>query len=581
MSTTAQQDARTTGKQFLGWFDRLTGPALVGLAIAVLLPACDCHPPRHKPWRHAPEPVIEPSAALRQSEAVAAEANRIGALRRREHTLRVHMDAQLRHLNPLVSPSLWTTRIVADTVFETLVRYQPPPGGSGSGPGEYAPGLASSWQISSGGREIRIDLEADATFHDGRRVSSVDVQFSLDAARNPRVKADELRLQLADVAGIDLLTSRSLRVRLNRPNGYVLRALASVPILPAHLYESSLRGLAGKVVVGSGPYQYVSSKDGVIRLTRFPDYWGPAPAIDNLEFVYEPDAARVLTAAKRGELDVIPAMIAAHYPEQASAPGLASDFRALRLRPTVLRYLVVNSRTPPFDDVSVRLAVALIIDRKTMIKTLHDGLARPVAGPVWPGGLGDGAAPAAPEHDPAEAARLLDLAGWRDSDGDGRRERAGERLHVAMLTLEKADAEREIIVKALRRAGFTVEQRRGNAAVLRNRMRAGEFDLAMLELRGEVDQDLAPLLESGGALNYGGFSDRRVDQGLMALRGAWEPASRAPLMADLAAAVAAAAPLVPILALDPYGLIHKRVGGAVVWNGWISLRDLSLAQGVE
>lgn len=548
--------------------------ALVGAA-ALAVPGCDCHPPRSKPWRHQRELPVEPGSSVHRSELVAQEARRLEAMRRRDHTLRVLVDGEPRHLNPMVSPSVWTTRIVSDTVFETLIRYQPPAGGAGSGPGRYQPGLAQSWQISPGGREIRIELQPDVSFHDGHRMSSMDVQFSLDAARAAGTHADHLRAQLADVAGVDLVTSHSVRIRLNRANGYILRVLAEVPILPARVYKDHLRGKSGPVV-GTGPYRFESWKDDVIRLTRFPDYWGPAPAIEDLEFVYEPDAARALTAAKRGELDLVPALIPEHYPEQATAPGLASDFGPLRLRPTRFRYLILDTREPPFDDVRVRAAVNLLIDRAGLIKNVYHGLARSVSGPVWPGGPGDGPAPAAPQYDPAEAARLLDAAGWRDVDGDGRRERDGSKLSASMLCLDDDDPERDEIVAALRRSGFHIELRRGNAAVLLNRLRAGDFDLATLDWAGEVDQDLAPLVESGGDLNFGGFSDQRVDHILAGLRAVWEPASRAPLMADLAAALATAAPLVPIVAPDPYGLLNQRVKGAVVWNGWIALRDLRL-----
>jgi peptide/nickel transport system substrate-binding protein len=440
--------------------------------------------------------------------------------------------------------------------------------------------LASAWHVGPGGHEIRIDLRPDVRFHDGSKLSAVDVQFSLDAARRPHTGADFLRALLADVVAVEIANSRTVRISLSRPNGYVLRALAAVPILPEHVYLRKLSPTRGPVV-GTGPYKLVYWRDDVVRLERFPDYWGDAPAIPDIEFAYEPDSARALTAAKRNELDLVPALIAEHHPEQPSAPGLARSFVPIRLRPATFRYLAMDVREPPLDDVRVRHAIALLVDRKTIVKKIHDGLARPVAGPVWPGGPGDGASPAAPEHDPAEAGRLLDAAGWRDTDGDGHREREGGRLRVSLLALDREDTERKMLVDSLRRAGFFVEVRRGTPAVLMNRLRSGDFDLAMLDWRGAVDQSLAPLLETGGSLNFGHFSDKSVDRELAALRAAWEPPSRTPHMAGLAAAFAKTWPIVPITAPDPYGLIHKRVRGAVVWNGWISLRRLSLEQAAE
>ena len=494
------------------------------------------------------------------------------------------MDRQPRHLNPMVTPSRWALRAVQDTVFETLVRYRPPPGGAGSGPGRYEPGLARSWSVAPSGREIRVDLEPEVAFHDGRRLTSVDVQFSLDSARSPRIAAPHLRRQLSDVLAVELLGARTLRIRLARPNGYILRALADVPILPAHVYQDKLVTRKGPVV-GTGPYRLESWQDDVIRLARHDGYWGRAPGITNIELVYQPDAAVALTAAKRGELDLVPELIPAHYPEQASAPGVVSSFVPLRLRPPDVRYVVMSASKPPLDDPRMRHALALLVDRAALIKEVHDGLARPIAGPIWPGGPGDGPAPAPPAFDPGRAARLMDSAGWRDRDGDGVRERDGARLQLVVLAVEDSDpplrAERDQVLRGFRRAGIRLDLRIGTPAVLRNRLRDGDFDLAFIDWRSGVDSDLAPLMETGGSDNHGRLSNRRIDSALAALRLAWNPSSRAPLMAELARAFATTWPIVPLSAPEPYGLVHRRVRGVVVWNGWISLRDLSLAPSTE
>ncbi|WP_428264742.1 ABC transporter substrate-binding protein [Haliangium sp.] len=564
------------------------GIALVALVVTAAA-GCEGPPARSKPWR---QPVAEPESARPPgptSAVIATEAERREALQRRAHTLRIHMDETPRHLNPLVTPSRWTLRVAADTVFESLIRFEPPPGGAGAGPGVYQPGLARSWTVAPSGREIRFELQPEVRFHDGTRLSSVDVQFSLDTARSPRGPAEHLQDRLGDIAGVDILGPRTVRVRLSRPNGYVLRALADVPIVPAQVYQGRGRLRAGRgKVVGTGPYRLADWEDDRIRLERNDDYWGPAPAIDHLEFVYEPDAARALTAAKRGEFDLVPALIPAHYPEQASAPGLASEFAPLRLRPPAMRYLVVNAGRPPFDDVRVRHALALLIDHAGLSKEAHDGLARVVAGPIWPGGPGHGPAPAVPDYDPERAGALLDAAGWRDGDGDGHRERAGDALRLVVLTTEDDDGdrdarrdqrERERVLAHLRRSGIQIDRRVGSAAVLRNRLRDGDFDLAFVSWRAGVDRDLAPLLGSVGALNLGRFSEPRVDAVLDALRDCWEPAARAPHMAELARLEVETWPLVALVAPDPYGLVHRRVRGVSVWDGWISLRSLSLDSG--
>jgi peptide/nickel transport system substrate-binding protein len=554
----------------------LTSLALLGIS------GCDCNGPRGKPWRHEPDP-RSLAAAEPRSEALDQEQETSDVLADRAHTLRIHMDAEPRALNPLVAPSVWARRATMGTVFETLIRYEPPPGGAGSGPGTYAPGLARSWRVMPDGKEIRFYLEPGVKFHDGRTMSSVDVQFTLDAIRDPRYGVDHLRPLLADVFAVELITPKEVRVVLYRPNGWVLRLLAEIPILPMHVYDGSFN--SGGKIVGTGPWQLASWKDRVVRLTRFGGYWGTAPAIDDIELAYEPDAARVLTEAKRGAYDLIPALIPAHWPEQASAPGIASSFTALELRPPRLRYLAFGC-APPLDDARVRKAISLLVDRKRLAKDALDGLARPIAGPVWPGGPGDGPAPPAPEQDPAAAARLLDAAGWIDSDKDGVRDRGGQRLHVVALVLEKPDPpagaprhdpERAALIEPLKRAGIAVEVRAGPEAVVMNRVRGGDFGITMLEAALPVDMDLSPLLGTGGSMAYGGCGNRRVDAALAALDGAWEPSARVGLIGELAAALADTWPIAGLVAPSPQGLIHERVQGAVVWDGWIDLKRLTLA----
>ena len=100
MSPTGQQDVGRPARR----------PRVSWLVVATLLgasgPGCDCHPPRSKPWRHSREPKIEAGDPAQRSELAAVEARRADALRRREHTLRILIDAEPRHLEPLAAPSL-------------------------------------------------------------------------------------------------------------------------------------------------------------------------------------------------------------------------------------------------------------------------------------------------------------------------------------------------------------------------------------------------------------------------------------------------------------------------------------------
>lgn len=547
---------------------------LVSAGFFLGLVACQGTPPRADKWRDQP---IEESAQDRGKPAqLGDEGDRAQPRRDRRRTLRIHMNADPGSLNPMSRPSEWSLRITLDNVFETLLRYRPSPG---AGPGVYEAGLARSWTISPGGREIRLLLQPEARFQDGKAVTALDVQFSIEAAMTKRGGAEHHRRALADLMAVEIVSRDQVRLRLERANCFVLRELASVPILPEHIYRKRIAQRSGEWI-GSGPYKVSATEGEDLVLSRDPNYWGKAPAIEYIHFVRHQDSALALREAKEGNMDIVPELIAEHYPDQTLAPGMIKNFSGLQLRPATFSYMVLDTSEPPFDDVNVRRAIAHLVDSEGLLAATG-GLTRRVAGPIWPGGPGDGAAPTAPAHNLAEGARLLQLAGWRDDDGDGVRARTGQRLMITVLATEGAHPLRDLMLKALRKAGFVLDLRVGSAAVLRNRFRDAEFDLAFATWSGDFDRDLSPLFAGGGKQNYGRFRSASMDALLEQIQATWEPANRAPLLGSLAEALRRSMPIVALSAPHPRGLVHTRVQGLAPWNGWFSVRDLSLAEDVH
>ncbi len=560
--------------------------AVMGVACA----ACES-PARVKPWRHAPDPTAEgvraPGSPALADVSTAAELRAA-----RAHTLRIQLDADPGRLHPLLAPTTWGRRITLGAVFEPLLRYLPPEPGQTAG--RYAPRIARAWRVMPSGLEIRIEIQQGVKFHDGRQLTTSDVQFTLDAIRDPRRGVAHLYPMLADIEAVELITTYELRIRIKRRGwsesanageagkaGWVLRALAEIPILPTHIYDGSL--LAGGALIGSGPWKLASQKGGTVHLSRFDKYWGGPAAIADLELVYQPDAAVALVEAKRGDYDIIPALIAAHYPEQANAPGIAAAFRALDLRPLRMRLLTFNAQRPAVADAGVRHALALLVNRRDIEKRVFAGLARPALWPIWPGGFVSAPEAAVPAFDPAAARVLLDAAGWTDSDKDGIRDRAGTQLRLVMVGVEHKQTmdssgppvktERDYFVDAARRIGVVIEVKTGGESWVEKRLDEGAYDIAEVEWTGMVDMDLSSRL---GSKHPQLASSPRLDRVLDAMGAAWDPAERARLGIELAAALAETWPIAGIVADAPKGLVHKRVRNVKIWDGWIDLTQLAL-----
>src|SRR5262249_16097364 len=154
-----------------------------------------------------------------------------------------------------------------------------------------------------------------------------------------------LRSVLAAIATVEVWGPRDLRVTLRRPDGYALRALAEVPMLPAARAEHDRH----RSPVGTGPYRLEPSpRRHPIVPERFAAYWGAGPAIPGVELVGVPDAARALAQARDGQIDVLPSLIPAHWPVPAD---VAAAFAPLELAPARFVAGVMNCRRGPFADV--------------------------------------------------------------------------------------------------------------------------------------------------------------------------------------------------------------------------------------
>ena len=536
--------------------------------------ACD-PPARSSAWK------VEQREERRRLDAPGTQAATTttgdGAANARAHTLRIQLEAEPRGLDPLSDPDLGAWWIVMGPVIEPVLRYAP---GAPGQPGVLGPGVASV-RATPGAALVRLTIRDGARFQDGQPVTSVDLQYSIDVARGRARVPARVKRGLATVTSVSLSGPREVVLVQGgvRSNPAVLRMLADVPVVPAHAYAP---GAFREHPIGSGPFKVVRWDRGQkIVLDRDPAYWGGAPPeagrVDHVEWIVEPDGARALMNAARGDLDVIPALSAAHHPEALTAPGIAPDFQPLDLAPAAFEAIVLDASKPPFDDARVRAALGIAIDRQKLVDTLSGGLARAIAAPVWPGGPIEGPAPTVPAPDLTRAGALLAAAGWIDGDGDGVRERMGARLRTPLLAIADLpdDAERDLVVAALRALGFVVDVLPGEPGFLESRLKSGGFGAAFLSVRGGPGDDLAPILGKGPP---GGprATSAALDAALDASLPPAAPEARLEAAARVTELVMTEWPIVCLTAPRPVGLVHRRVRGLVPWGGWFALDGITL-----
>ncbi|HEX8726737.1 MAG TPA: peptide ABC transporter substrate-binding protein [Gemmatimonadaceae bacterium] len=438
----------------------------------------------------------------------------------------------LESANPLVTIHPLSRQVQRYALFTTLARYD-----STLAPIPYA---ARSWEWSGDHRELRFHLVTALRWDDGRPTTARDVAFTILAARDPATGYP----RAGDLAGVDTAVAvddSTAVVRFVRPPPAFPLVFCELPILPEHLLRAVPRSAMRRAAfndapVGNGPFRFVERVPNqrwvFARNDDFPAALGGPPALRGLVIAVVDEATTKFAGLASGELDVA---------------GVSPSMAALVRRDPTLRLvdypilfetgIVLNTHRPPFDDVRVRHAVSLAIDRERLVRVALAGFGTPAGGPVAPEVPDADTTP--PVFDPARADSLLDAAGWTRG-ADGRRRRGERPLEFELLTVGAADDALEQLVQAdLAAVGITMRIRRMElgAFLTEARARPKRFDALVTGVSGDLSLSyLRAMFESrqaGGALDYADFHEPALDAAFARATDAHTAAGRAAAWHDV------------------------------------------------
>ncbi|MBN1660620.1 MAG: peptide ABC transporter substrate-binding protein [Anaerolineae bacterium] len=208
--------------------------------------------------------------------------------------------------------------------------------------------------------------------------------------------------------------SHSLRLILTRPDAAFLYKLAFPafgPQSPANIKKYGGGGDLIRHPVGTGPFRFVEwTPDDHITLERTPDYWGTPPALHTLTYRVIKEAPARLLELQAGTVDGVDNLSPDDIPLAQADAALDVYLRP----PFNVGFLGINRAHPPFDDVRVRQAVALAIDREELVRALYPPTAQAATQFVPPGIFGHTEDLEGWAYDPARARALLAEAGYPD-----------------------------------------------------------------------------------------------------------------------------------------------------------------------
>jgi peptide/nickel transport system substrate-binding protein len=271
------------------------------------------------------------------------------------------------------------TGIVASKIYESLLEYSPKL--------EPLPRLAKSWQLSDDKKTYTFHLQPNVKFHDGTPMTARDVIFSV--MQFHMKLAPRARGVFSKITSATAPDDQTVQFVLDAPfEPFLLMFdVSTVAIVPSHIYEGTdfVNNPANQTPIGTGPFKFAEWQRGnFIRLTRFEDYWKPGqPYLDGITYRIVPDSQSRALALQTGQVlmsgsnDIEPFDV----PRFQSQPNLQVEATGWEYF-SPLMWVELNHRTKPLDDVRVRNALSMALDRDFIVKRLWFGIGKVATGPV-------------------------------------------------------------------------------------------------------------------------------------------------------------------------------------------------------
>ena len=402
-------------------------------------------------------------------------------------------------------------------IYESLIRFDDNY--------EPEPYIATKWEPSNNGKSWTFHLRDDVYFSDGTRLTAYDVAATVneilrlakdDTVENHGVYAS-MRYVVSSAQANDALT---VVITAARPYYGALYAM-SFPILKQDEVQM-------EYPIGSGPYRADAfSPANFLYLTYNDHWWGEEPHVKNIN-AYFSATNRDLTANyeyNRVDAIVTRSVTTAQY--RGGVTSVNIDYRTRQLET-----LLMNMNSYELEDIRVRYAIRYAIDPDTLSNNAYYGMTSRADMP-FPRGTWMYYDPSDDDqadyfvYNPEKAKRLLDEAGWIDTNEDGVRDmvRDGKRKELSLRLWVYEEAENSVrfetasqIADQLSKVGITARVYLISYGLAKERLEAGNFDLCLAAFQMDAVPDPGFLLYGPNTGNYGRYRTKEMNDLITELR---------------------------------------------------------------
>ncbi len=484
----------------------------------------------------------------------------------------VHLEKEPQRLNPILQ-TISEERIVTEHMFLSLCDYDPISG-------EWVPVLTTEMPKSIKSKNerggsittVEVEIVPEAVWADGSPVTAHDFEMTMKMALLPRVNSPSWKAVIGDLAEIRISTEdpKVFSIVVTENHFKIIDALLTAEILPKHIYdsysvldqytyqeiksiatenldsESSLIDLAKEfgsakfsrdpIIEGVGAYRLKQWQTGqFIVLERQENWWGdkyPSRtllAANAKRIIYQiiSDPTVALTQLRSNQIDVmsLASLSSQVFLDLKQDSEMTSDYRFYNPQLPRIYYVLMNNQGEHLSDVNVRKALAHCMDVDRLIDQQEKGLGDRLSGPFSPLQPGYLSTLKPIQHDINQAKSLLSKSGWEDEDGDGIRERDGKKLNLRFFITGSAlsTAISTLLKEEALKAGFNIELiTKSSRASRQENLIPGDFELSAQAItsEGKTDPYLRFHTSAMGAngLNWGGYSNAKVDELLETIR---------------------------------------------------------------
>jgi peptide/nickel transport system substrate-binding protein len=444
-------------------------------------------------------PIGWPQAALAQA--------------RRGGVLRVSTDQAPSKLNPLlhrVNPEY----LLGELLYSGLTRLGPDM--------QAEPDLAESWSSNQDLTEWTFKLRPNVTFHDGSRLTANDVVASFEAILDPKT-GSAARTNIGPIDRVSAADDTTVVITLKGAYADLPVAVAytNAKIVPAAIATDAMARL-DREAVGTGPFRLVSYEPARLTVVeRNPNYFiKDRPLLDRIELVVYPDPTAEASALIAGDTDLMLQVSPADYKRVSSSSGV----KGLRTPSGQFLNVILGCDQKPFNDIHVRKALALAVDREAMVELVAEGLGTPGNDTPINSAYRFYSDIPLRQANIAEAKKLLAAAGYPNG------------LNLTLIASDRPSTRTQLGV-ALRElakpAGFNIDvQTMPHATYLDQVWLKGPFYVGFYNMQPTADGIFSLLYTSDAAWNETKWNNAEFDRLVMEARRTADEAKRRDLYAQ-------------------------------------------------